>query len=99
MNIMITEKDFDNAAVNALLYFDDEEKKRLMKDMSDVIEFVSVVKAVKSNKPTAYKPLTISASDLREDIIGNTLSNEDALSNADCADDGYFVVKRRSKGE
>ncbi|HQC54695.1 MAG TPA: Asp-tRNA(Asn)/Glu-tRNA(Gln) amidotransferase subunit GatC [Clostridia bacterium] len=96
---MITEKDFENAAENALLYFNDEEKERFMKDMSSVIEFVSVVKTVNSDKPTAYKPLTISATELREDVIGTTLPNEEALSNADSSEDGYFVIKRRSKGE
>lgn len=96
---MITEKEFEKAAQNALLIFSDSEKEKYIKEMSDVIDFVSIVTSYESSALDIYSPLVISAYDLRQDVVEDSLPTEVALSNIGGGEDGFFVAKRRSKGE
>ena len=79
----------------ALLDLTEEEKEKLSKQLSDIISYF---KKLNDLDTSDVKPTTHAIEGLknvfREDIPWKSLSNEDALRNAEHKKDGYFKAPR-----
>ena len=79
----------------ALLDLSEEEKEKLSKQLSDIISYF---KKLNDLDTSDVKPTTHAIEGLknvfREDIPWKSLSNEEALRNAEHKKDGYFKAPR-----
>ena len=77
-------------AKNARLNLTGNELERFTKECSDILEAFSKVQSVDTkNIEPAFHPIEIK-NHLREDIIQDSLSRDDALKNAKHQERGYF---------
>lgn len=86
----INEELIKRVAKNARLNLTENELKKFIKECSDILDVFSKIQDVdtKNVKP-AFHPIEIK-NHLREDIIEDSLSQDDALKNAKHQMNGYF---------
>jgi aspartyl-tRNA(Asn)/glutamyl-tRNA(Gln) amidotransferase subunit C len=78
----------------AMLKFDDAEKEAIKSDLEKMIGFVDKLKELDT---TGVEPLLHMGDNinmLREDVVGNMLSREEALKNAPLHDGQFFKVPK-----
>jgi len=89
---MITKDDVKYIAALARIHVAEEKLEDLTKNLTDIVGYVEQLQKLdlENVKPTSHAvPLTNA---LREDIVKPSLSNEQALSIAPEAKDGFFKV-------
>jgi aspartyl-tRNA(Asn)/glutamyl-tRNA(Gln) amidotransferase subunit C len=79
----------------ALIDLDDDEKKELAEELKDIINYFKKLEDldIKNVEPTRH-PIEGLKNVFREDKVGESLSNEEALKNAEHTKDGYFKAPR-----
>lgn len=79
----------------ALLDLTDEEKEKFSKQLGDIISYFKKLNDLDTTnvKPTTH-PIEGLKNVFREDIPWKSLSNEEALKNAQHKKDGYFKAPR-----
>jgi len=84
----------DKLAELARLEFDEESKKKLIKDMGRIFAMVEKLEEVNVEgvEPLIY--MTDEKNVLRKDEVRDTVSKEDALLNAPSKDSDYFRVPK-----
>ena len=88
----ITVQDIDRLANLSALEFTDEEKESLISEVSGIVKMLNQCDNV---EVTEYEfDNTIALADLREDEVGESLTNEEALINAPKQRKGYYNVPR-----
>lgn len=92
MKTEITIEDIDKLSHLSALEFTDEEKSRLITQMSDVVGMLNVCAGIDTSS-VKYSNI-VDLEDLREDEVEVGLSNEKALLNAPKARKGFFNVPR-----
>ena len=92
MSISIEE--VEKIANLARLYLSDDEKSKLSKELSIILEYMDKLNELNTSnvKPLSH-PLEL-ANVFREDELGESLSTEDALKNAPDKTDKYFKVPK-----
>ncbi|MGB9667624.1 MAG: Asp-tRNA(Asn)/Glu-tRNA(Gln) amidotransferase subunit GatC [Thermosulfidibacteraceae bacterium] len=91
---MVDRKELEYIAQIAKIDFTREEGEKLIKDLVRIIEYVEKLKEVDvDGVEPMYHPFTIEQR-LREDVVKNWLSNEEALLNAPDRKDGFFRVPK-----
>ncbi len=86
----IDKETIKQVAKNARLNLTGNEIEKFTKECSDILEAFSKVQSVDTkNTEPAFHPIEIK-NHLREDIIGDSLSQDDALKNAKHQERGYF---------
>jgi aspartyl-tRNA(Asn)/glutamyl-tRNA(Gln) amidotransferase subunit C len=91
---MIERKDVEYVAWLARLELSEEEKERFTRQLGQVLEHAEKIKSLDTEdvEPTSHAvPLK---NVMRSDEVRPCLSQEEALSNAPRAQDGYFAVPR-----
>ncbi|MCQ3944403.1 MAG: Asp-tRNA(Asn)/Glu-tRNA(Gln) amidotransferase GatCAB subunit C [bacterium] len=90
--LILTDDAFATLIKQANVFLSDEEAKNIKNQLSEALDAVSILKEL----PTDQVGKTSSASGLsnvlREDVAQPSLTQEEALSNASVAHDGYFIV-------
>lgn len=84
----------DKIAHLARLEFDEAEAERMMRDMTEIVTWVEKLREVNTD---GIEPLTSMSQEinaLREDIAADTLSQDQALSQAPHHDGTYFRVPK-----
>ena len=77
-------------ADNARLALTDNEAKKFIPQLDEVLEYFSMLdKLDVSNEEPSFQPVKIRNS-MREDVAGKCLSREEALSNTSHKKNGYF---------
>lgn len=84
----------DKLAALAKLQFTEAEKEAFIKDFSRIIEFVDKLKEIDTSGVEPLRYVTDEVNVLREDIQEQTISKEEALSNAPVKDSDYFKVPK-----
>lgn len=83
----------------ALLDLSEEEKEKLAKQLGDILNYFKKLNDLDtSNVEPMTHPIEGLKNVFREDIPGESLSNEEALKNAKHIKDGYFKAPRILKG-
>lgn len=91
---MITKKEIEGLARLSYLTLTEEEKDRLVKEMSDVIAFADEInRSVEGGAAAEEK--AVNYTELREDEVVPSLSNEEILSDAE-SENEFFAVRRSS---
>ncbi len=91
---MIERKDVEYVALLARLELSEEEKEVFTRQLGQVLEHAAKIRSLDTGgvEPTSH-PIPLK-NVMRPDEVGRGLSQEEALSGAPRAEDGYFVVPR-----
>ena len=84
----------DKIAHLARLEFDAEAKKSIIKDMNNMLAFVEKLNELDTTgvEPLVY--MTDEEQDLREDVVKQEMTQQEALMNAPKKDSDYFKVPK-----
>lgn len=88
----ITISEIDRLAELSALSFTEEEKKSLIGEVSNIIKMLNECGKVETSSMKYDNTHTLE--ELREDIVGESLSNEEALMNAPRQRKGYYNVPK-----
>ena len=90
-----SEETLEHISKLALLDLSEEEKKKLAKELGDILNYFKMLNDLDT---TEVKPMTHPIEGLknvfREDIPWKSLSQEEALKNAQYTKDGYFKTSK-----
>jgi len=92
---MTIDKDtVDKVAHLARLELAEDEKQRLMQDMGKILDFMAKLNEVDTSgvEPLVY--MTDEINVLREDVVKQEITHEEALLNAPKQDGNYFLVAK-----
>lgn len=91
---MITHEEIKNIATLCKLHIDDSDLPKLSEDMQKIIDFADTINnAQVENIET--DSLYIDEKSLRDDIIKDSYTARDILSNANEGENGFFVLRGR----
>jgi len=76
------------------LHFNEEEKKSLQVDLQRMLEFVNKLNEIDTDGVEPLLHITSNTNKLREDIVQNEISHEEALANAFLKDADFFKVPK-----
>jgi aspartyl-tRNA(Asn)/glutamyl-tRNA(Gln) amidotransferase subunit C len=90
----IDEQTVDKIAHLARLQLAADEKKGMIKDMNKILGFMDKLNEVDTTgvEPLVY--MTAEPNVLREDIVKQEITTEEALQNAPDHDESYFLVEK-----
>ena len=91
----ISKDDLENLSKLAMLNLSDEEKETLAPQLNEIIDYFEKLNDLdtKNIKPITH-PIEGLKNVFREDVPKESLSNEEALKNAQHKKDGYFKAPR-----
>lgn len=90
---MLSEKTLDELAFLCRIQCSEEEKKKLQESLTRVLKYVDKLKEVDTQAaPPCYQVTKTQQNIFREDVVSNTLSREDFLSNAPSMAGGMIKV-------
>ncbi|WP_295713072.1 Asp-tRNA(Asn)/Glu-tRNA(Gln) amidotransferase subunit GatC [Mucilaginibacter sp.] len=90
----IDKETVEKVAHLARLELSETEKKDMIKDMSKILDFMAKLNELDTTgvEPLIY--MTDGANILREDVVKQTITHEEALKNAPKHDEDYFLVAK-----
>ncbi len=90
----ITEQDVEYVAGLAQLSLDDNARKRLVKEMGEILTYMDQLNEVDTDGVEPMMHVLELSNVYREDKVGDSLDRVAALDNAPKSDDEYFLVPR-----
>lgn len=84
----------DKIAHLSRLDFDEKDAEKMMKDMSEIVEWVEKLKEVDTEGVEPLTTMSFEVNVMREDQVKPHMSHEDALKNAPKKDDQFFRVPK-----
>ena len=91
---MLKKEDVIKVAQLAKLKLKEEEIELFSKQLPQIVNFVEKLNELDTENVKPFYELIDKTTPMREDIPENGFSQEEALSNAPEAEDGFFVVPR-----
>jgi len=90
----IDKETVDKIAHLARLELAEDEKEKLMGDMGRILDFMAKLNEIDTTgvEPLVY--MTDEINVLREDVVKQEITHEEALQNAPKHDDNYFLVAK-----
>jgi aspartyl-tRNA(Asn)/glutamyl-tRNA(Gln) amidotransferase subunit C len=90
----IDKETVEKVAHLARLELSETEKQDMIKDMSKILDFMAKLNELDTTgvEPLIY--MTDGANILREDVVKQTVTHEEALQNAPKHDEDYFLVAK-----
>lgn len=95
----ITEEDVSYVAALAQLQLDDVARKRLVKEMGEILTYMDALNALDTEGVEPMMHALEMTNVFREDEVGASLTQEAALKNAPLDDGAYFMVPKILEGE
>ena len=95
----ITEEDVSYVAALAQLQLDDVARKRLVKEMGEILTYMDALNALDTEGVEPMMHALEMTNVFREDEVGASLAQEAALKNAPVDDGAYFMVPKILEGE
>lgn len=89
---MVDIKEVERLQKLSKLNFSEGDKEKIAKELESIIDFANKVNEASSNATEGVVELNENA--LREDIIEESYPQQEILKNANCAENGFFVVER-----
>lgn len=90
----INESIVDKLADLSGLHFDETQKKNLISDLRNMLNFVDKLNEVDTDGVEPLLHMTENVNELREDVVLDQFSVENALNNAPIKDDSFFKVPK-----
>ena len=90
----ITTDDVEYVAGLAQLILDDDTKERLVQEMGNILSYMDKLNELDTDDIEPMMHVLDLANVYREDVVGESLPREVALSNAPAEDGEYFLVPR-----
>ena len=90
----ITQEDIEYVANLAQLTLDNDAKERLRKEMAEILSYMDKLNELDTSNVEPMMHVQKVTNIFREDVAGESLDRQTALSNAPKADDEYFLVPR-----
>lgn len=90
----MTIEEIHSIASLARLRFTDEQAAAFAKEFTDIVAFVDVLKSVDLTNVEPLSTVSAETNVLREDVVGESLSTADALSNAPKKNEAFFKVPK-----
>ncbi len=81
------------------LEFSAAEAAKMQKDLSSIIDYVNKLNDIKTQDIAAKEHILNLSNVLRQDVVMQSLSNEDALKNAYDSEENYFKVPQLMEDE
>ena len=91
-NTLITIEEIDKLASLSALDFSEEEKEKLIGEVSGIVAMLNECREVDTNGVIDTQVLGLD--ELREDVVDITIDNSELLSSAPVCSNGYVVVPR-----
>jgi aspartyl-tRNA(Asn)/glutamyl-tRNA(Gln) amidotransferase subunit C len=90
----IDQETVDKIAHLARLELSGDEKQEMIKDMSKILDFMAKLNEIDTSgiEPLIY--MTDEVNVLREDVVKQQITHQEALQNAPKHDDDYFLVAK-----
>jgi aspartyl-tRNA(Asn)/glutamyl-tRNA(Gln) amidotransferase subunit C len=92
--IKLTTEEVKHVAKLANLDLTDQEVNQFQEQLSEVLDYVEILKEVSTDKVEPTSQVTSLENVLREDEPGDSLSQKDVLSGAKKTHEGRFQIKR-----
>ncbi len=92
MAAKLTTSDVKHIAKLANLTLTEAEVIKFQGQLSDVLDYFEILKKVNTDNIEETHQVTGLKNIYKDDLVGDSFSQKDALSNADKTHDGYFVV-------
>ena len=84
----------DKLAMLSRLHFNDTEKQEIKSDLDKMIRFIDKLNELDTSKVEPLLHITGNVNILREDIVVQNTSREEALSNSPIVDKQFFKVPK-----
>lgn len=97
--MQISLSDVEYLAELSRLEFSDEEASKMQKDLSSIIDYVNKLNDIKTQDIAAKEHILNLSNVLRQDVVMQSLSNEEALKNAYDSEENYFKVPQLMEDE
>ncbi|MFN4233353.1 MAG: Asp-tRNA(Asn)/Glu-tRNA(Gln) amidotransferase subunit GatC [Bacteroidia bacterium] len=92
--MQVDDKLIDKLAHLARLEFENEAKEEIKKDLTRILSFVEKLNELNTDNVEPLIYITEEVNVLREDIVKQTITQDEALKNAPKHDSDYFRVPR-----
>jgi aspartyl-tRNA(Asn)/glutamyl-tRNA(Gln) amidotransferase subunit C len=90
----ISKADVEYVAELAKLTLDDDAKERLVREMGEILSYMDQLSELDTTGIEPMMHVLDIINVFREDMVGQSLTNEQALANAPASHEGYFLVPR-----
>lgn len=90
----LTKEEVLNVAKLARLEFSPEEIEKYQKELNDILNYIDMLDEVDVSETKVLSQVNDDVNNLREDVIKDSLSVEEALSNAPESIDGSLIVPK-----
>ena len=87
----ISEKDLENIALLSKLEIKKDEMAKLLSDMDNIIEFANKINSIEL-EDLDFDNVNGLKNQFRDDVVVESLDQEEILKNAKTKDDGFFVL-------
>ncbi len=95
----IDDKTIDHIAKLSRLEFDDNERKAIVGDLERILDLINKLNEVDTTGVEPLIHMTETVNVLREDVVKEEITKEEALLNAPRKDSDYFKVPRVISGQ
>ena len=90
----LSKADVEYVAELAKLTLDDDAKERLVREMGEILSYMDQLNELDRAGIEPMVHVLDIVNVFRDDVVGESLTNEQALANAPASHDGYFLVPR-----
>lgn len=90
----LTKEEVLNVAKLARLEFSPKEIEKYQKELNDILNYIDMLDEVDVSETTGLSQVNDDVNNLREDTVKESLSVEEALSNAPESIDGSLIVPK-----
>jgi aspartyl-tRNA(Asn)/glutamyl-tRNA(Gln) amidotransferase subunit C len=90
----VTIKDVEYVAALARLSFTDEEKRKLVQQMNEILQYMEQLNSLDTTNVEPLAQVIKSQNVFREDILKPSLDREEVLKNAPSKTDKFFKVPK-----
>lgn len=95
MNTQITDKDIKKVSMLARIKLNEPEIERFVGDLNAIVEYAKILQQVDiSGVEPMTSPILGVHTPFRDDVVGESLTQEEALKSSPCAELGHFKVPR-----
>ncbi|MGL4652389.1 MAG: Asp-tRNA(Asn)/Glu-tRNA(Gln) amidotransferase subunit GatC [Cetobacterium sp.] len=90
----LTREEVLNVAKLARLEFNEEEIVRFQADLNNILDYIDVLGEINTDDVQPLVQVHENGVKLREDIIKESLTSEEAMKNAPASEDGSLIVPK-----
>lgn len=90
----LTKEEVLNVAKLARLEFNEEEIVRFQEDLNNILDYIDVLGEINTDEVEPLAQIHETGVKLREDIVRESLTAQEAMKNAPASEDGALIVPK-----